>query len=146
MATYYSNEYTSRNLPEDRPDGDLQGGVLRIKKATYNMTGSEAANDVVNLFKLPEGAEVVKTGSFVKAVGTIAVTCTVDIGDDDPTADPDRYATALDVAAAGLDAFDEEPVHTLTQESNIQLLFKTLATPGSTGVLHVYVAYRSPGQ
>jgi len=145
MATFYSNQNTERNLPENRVDGDLFGGKLRALYRSYNMTGAEAANDVVVLGQLPAGAIVIKPGSFVKAVGTIASVCTIDIGDDNGTPDPDRYATALDVAAAGVDAFDEDPLYRLTAQANIKLLFKTLTTPGSTGVLHVVITYLAPG-
>ena len=146
-TAYYSNEFPSLNRVEDQPPGGTQNSVVRIKKATYSMTGLEATNDTIDLFKLPAGSEVMKVGSFVKSVGTIAATCTLDIGDTDDSvtaADTDRYATALDVAAAGLDDFDEDPIYTLGEEATIRVLFKNLSTPTDSGVLHFYVAYRSP--
>lgn len=139
-TTYYSDDFTSRNLPASTPLGNKLTGDLYQAATSYTMTGDEAANDLVKLFTLPVGAEVQKIGSYTKTVGTAAATLTIDIGD---TTTADRYASALDVAAAGVDAFDEDPLFAITTATqDVYLKFKTLSTPG-TGVIHVRVVYRA---
>lgn len=140
-TTYYADGITRATpLPAETPLGSKEtGGVWQLAK-DYTMTGDEVANDLVFLGNLPVGAEVQKVGSYVRTVGTAAATLTVDIGD---TTTADRYATALDVAAAGVDAFDEDPLFTVTSATQgVYLKFKTLSTPG-TGVLKVRINYRA---
>lgn len=142
MATWYSAEHPLLNHPEDRPvAARSDDGNLKLAHWSYTMTGDEAENETLVLGKLPAGSMIMKTGSFVVATGTVAATCTIDVGDDDGSGSVDRYAANLNVAAAGTDAFSAEPLYELTDEASIIVTFDTLSTPG-TGTLDFYITYR----
>lgn len=142
MATLYSDQFPVRLLPADQPLGYTATGSVRCAVVTYTMTGSEAASDKIVLFPLEKGSHIIKDGSVVKSSG-VGVTATLHVGDEDGAGDNDRYCTSLDVAAAGLDDFDENPVYTLTSRANITATFATLSTPTEGGVLTFRVLYRS---
>lgn len=121
----------------------------------YTMLGTEAQGDFINLLKLPEGAVIDPTLSSVVSDG-IATTATLDIGDDDvlgvgTTADADRYADGLDVAAAGIDLFSANACaarltpYALGADSLIICEFKTLVTPVAGKKLLFRIAYRMEG-
>lgn len=81
-----------------RVDGPKVTPRLTIIRSTYTMLGTEVAGEKVYLGRLNQGACVMCHLSEVTSDG-ISTTCTLDIGDDDPTADQDRYCAAADVAA-----------------------------------------------
>lgn len=121
----------------------------------YTMLGTEAQGDFLNLCKLPQGAEIDPTVSTVTGDG-IATTATLDIGDDDvlgvgTTADADRYADGLDVAAAGIDLFSANACaarltpYALGADSIIICEFKTLVTPVAGKKLLFRIGYRIEG-
>lgn len=121
----------------------------------YTMLGTEAAADVINLVKLPQGAEIDPTESTVVSDG-VATTATIDIGDDDTAgvgaaADADRYADGLDVAAAGIDRFSDIAAaarltpYALGADSIIKLTFATMDTPVAGKKLTFRIAYRLEG-
>lgn len=142
MATWYSTEHPLLNRPEDRPvAARSDDGNLKLAHWSYTMTGDEAENETLVLGKLPAGSMIMKDGSFVVATGTIASTCTIDVGDNDGSGSVDRYASNLNVAAAGTDVFSAQPLYELTEEASIIVTFDTLSTPG-TGVLDFYIVYR----
>lgn len=134
-----------------RAQGLKISGLLLIATSTYTMLGTEAANDLVNVVKLPMRAMVDPSLSSVVSDG-IATTATLDIGDDDvlgvgAAADPDRYADGLDVAAAGIDVFSSIAAaarltpYVLGSEAWIVCKFATLVTPVAGKKLTFRVAY-----
>jgi hypothetical protein len=77
------------------------------------MLGTEAAGDVIRFGQLPAGSIILPHLSIVTSDG-IATTATLNVGDTGTVdqkgaalqaAVANRYAAALDVAAAGVDAF-----------------------------------------
>jgi hypothetical protein len=125
---------------------------VRVFEYVHTMVGDEAANDILNLVKLPQGAIIDPSLSSVVNDG-IATTATIDIGDDDTAgvgaaADADRYADGLDVAAAGVDLFTANSSATrltpyvLGADSVIKLLWATMNTPVAGKKLTVRLAYR----
>ena len=107
MATFESDIYAVQNVTtlRNRNAGRDQSAQVMFADALYTMLGTEAANDIINLVRLPGGVKVDPTLSSVTGDG-IATTATIDVGDNDvlgvgAAADVDRYADGLDVAAAG---------------------------------------------
>jgi hypothetical protein len=138
MSTVNSTIYAKQISPtmgNRVPVTDLQ---LKPKVATvlYTMLGTEAANDLINLCVLPEGAIVDPTHSSLTTDG-VATTCTLSVGDTDDTtaAVADRYAVALNPAAAGHALFSSTAgaarltPYALQKDTVIQAKFLTLVTP-----------------
>lgn len=153
MATFNSDIYAVQAAPtlRNRNTGREQNGLVMFADVLYEMDGTEAANDVVNLVRLPGGVKVDPTLSTVTGDG-IATTATIDVGDDDAegvgaAADVDRYADGLDVAAAGIDLFSANACaarltpYVLSKESIIQAKFITLVTPVAGKKLRFRIAY-----
>lgn len=106
MATLYTDLAALQATPhaKNRSDAITTGTHVHAK---YTMAGTEGTADTIYVCKIPQGARVIGYLSRVLSSG-VAGTATLNIGDDDEsTADVDRYASALDVAAAGTDTFDE---------------------------------------
>lgn len=125
---------------------------VRVFEYTHTMVGDEAANDILNLVKLPQGAIIDPSLSSVVSEG-IATAATIDIGDDDTAgvgaaADADRYADGLDVAAAGVDKFDANACaarltpYALGADSVIKLTWASMTTPVADKKLTIRLAYR----
>ena len=77
-------------------DMGVWGGKIRVQIDTYVTNATEEAGSTIKMAKLPVGA------TFLEAIlfhGALGATVTFDLGD---TNDPDRYADAWDVAAAGI--------------------------------------------
>jgi hypothetical protein len=140
MATFKSDEIANLDVTtkavnlHQRVAGPSLFPRKRTIISTYTMVGTEAQNDVVCLAPLYQGETVLSHQSLVTSDG-IATTATVDIGDDDPTADPDRYADGINVAAAGYDLFNANSAAAATAPRAVgtdcwlKLLFATLVTP-----------------
>jgi hypothetical protein len=135
-----------------RAEGLNASASLRFITATYTMLGTEAANDLVRIGKLPPNARVDPSHSTVVS-DAVATTCTIDVGDDDDTgvgaaAVADRYADGLDVAAAGVDRFDSIACaarltpYTTSKECWLLAKFATLATPVAGKKLVFRVGYQ----
>jgi hypothetical protein len=77
-------------------DQGLIKSGLKVWSDTYTTIGSESATSTIHIATLPAGAIV--HGIIAAWADVGAATATIDIGD---SADPDRYATALDIATAG---------------------------------------------
>lgn len=134
-----------------RAQGLKASGIILIATSTYTMLGTEAANDLVYICRLPPRAMVDPTLSSVVSEG-IATTATLDIGDDDDegvgaVADPDRYADGLDIAAAGVDLFSAIAAaarltpYVTSKACWLQAKFATLVTPVADKKLVFRVAY-----
>lgn len=106
MATLYTDLAALQLNPHAKNRSDAITTGTHVT-ATYTMTASESTNDSIRVMKIPQGARVLSYLSRVLSNG-IATTATLNVGDEDEgTPDVDRYASALDVAAAGSDTFDE---------------------------------------
>jgi hypothetical protein len=118
--------------------------TTRILTPVYTMTGTEAANDVIRVCKVPNGTKVICRSSGTANTATASV-ATITVGDDGlgGTLDADRYSTALDVAAAGVDSFTGGAAATVPYVSSaegwITATFATLTTPNDTGVIQFFI-------
>lgn len=137
----------------DRIDGALITSRLSMAWLTYTLAGTEAANDIVRLFRGRQGMIIIPHLSIVHGNG-IAATATLDVGDDDvlgvgAAADADRYADGLDVAAAGSDLFNSVAPTTaaratpyrLGSDAWIEAKFATLVTPVAGKILQFQIFY-----
>jgi len=102
MATVKTDTYTSQSAASVRnsliPGKTITGEVL-YATATYTATGSEAADDVVQVVQLPVGAQVIPDLCKLTTDGVGGTTATVaKLGD---ASDDDRYsATAIGITSA----------------------------------------------
>jgi hypothetical protein len=136
MATLYTNYAAVQLAPT--PITMLQPleatPTTRVVQPVYTFTGAEAAADVIRVFQVPAGSIVIPHLSNVVS-DAVATTATITVGDDGlgSTLDADRYSTALNVAAAGVDAFTGGAAATVpyqsTAEGWITVTLATLATP-----------------
>lgn len=150
MATGNSDIYAKQADPKmgNRVAASLVSAAVLFATAKYTMTGSEAAADIINIVKLPQGTTIIPGLCSVTGDG-IATTATLDVGDDDDSdaADADRYADGLDVAASGTDLFTgiagvaQQTPYTLGKDAIIQGTFATMATPVADKVLTFRIAY-----
>ena len=150
MATTYSDQAALQNDPKmgNRAASIQTSGALLVADVVYTLTGSEAADDLLNLVKLPAGARAITPLSSVEAEnpGTALV---IDIGDDDATADEDRYSDGLTLSSGGRVEFSaggtvaaaELAGHTLTQASWIQAKVKTATSLTASQVLRFTIVY-----
>jgi hypothetical protein len=154
MPTFNSTIYAKQILPTlaNRMQSPIFTLNVRMVEVIYTMLGTEAAADIINIVKLPQGAIIDPTLSSIVTDG-IAGTATIDIGDDDTAgvgaaADVDRYADGLDVAAAGVDLFTANSAaarltpYALGADSIIRATLVTLVTPVATRKLTFRIAYR----
>ena len=144
MATFNSDIYTTQSAAtgDNRADGRLLSGKLRVANATVTWAGTEAATDVINLVELPTGCLIDASRSFVQAEnpGTALV---VDIGF---ASDVDALSpTPLTLSSGGKVAFDEAGASALVSvASGDELIFATVNTATSLTadqVIRVSIAY-----
>jgi hypothetical protein len=136
-------------LVRERASGNLLTGKMVYARGQFTTTSTTAAADVLYIAKLPAGAVVVPGASFIDTEDC-GTDINITIGDDDPTADADRYSTAISLGTAGRIAFvpgvaGPNP-HALSQESWIK---GVLADAGSISVtagkdFTVWIAYILP--
>jgi len=135
MAKFYSDIATAQNsgLLKDRvKEGANVSGGLKSLQAAYTLAGSEAANDVLYLAKLPSGAMVIPSLSSVYCPDP-GTTLTLDVGDE---ADADRYADAIVLSAGGSVKFDSVlPVAAITAPYRLTVEGWVLATVASASSL-----------
>jgi len=97
MASHNSNEWANRvAVPSVFNPAYTDGGRMRVQTFSFTTPVGIAEDDTINLCKLPAGAKVI--GGYVQH-GAMGVSSTLDIG---TAADPNKYASAIDVAAAGV--------------------------------------------
>jgi len=60
MATVYSDVRTdlTQDDPREVVKGNQLGGEIRVARAVYTTLGTEVADDVIELFALPQGARI----------------------------------------------------------------------------------------
>lgn len=91
------------NILANLDDPNLSSGRVSLITATYTMVGTEAANDLIYIKRVPSGALVDPVSNVVG--NGIATTATLTVGDLDTqagTVSPDlnRYSGSLNVAAS----------------------------------------------
>lgn len=131
-----------------RVDGPKLTPRVTIARLTYTMLGTEAAGEKINLLRLNQGATVMCHLSLITSSG-IGTTCTMDVGDDDPTAVQARYCAGANVAAANarvLFSATGNPVaavapYTVLQDCWLIATFLTLTVPVAGGKLRFLVCY-----
>lgn len=150
MATTYSDIANNQNSANfyDRPEGQDVSADLQVANVLYTLVGTEVADDLFNLVKLPRGARLVTGLSHVEAEnpGTALV---IDIGDTDSTADEDRYSDGLTLSAGGHFGFSaggtvaaaETTPHTLESDCWIQAKVKTATSLIAAAKLRFTIAY-----
>ena len=151
MANIYTSLGSAQaaNLVASQPNGSLLTGDVKFAQGSFTTTATTAAADVLFIAKLPKGAIVIPGLSFIDTEDC-GTDLSLTIGDDDPTADADRYSTAISVATAGRIAFvpgiaGANP-HALTQDSWIK---GVLTDAGSISVtadrdFTIWLAFRMP--
>lgn len=154
MATTYSDQAALQNDPKmgNRAAAVQTSGDIRVADVVYTLTGSESATDLINIVKLPAGCRLITALSSVEAEnpGTALV---LDIGDDDTTADADRYCDALtlssggrvDFSASGTVAAAELAGHTLAAASWIQATVMTATSLTASQKLRFTIVYAVSG-
>lgn len=144
MATFNSDIYTTQSAAtgDNRADGRLLSGKLRVANATVTLAGTEAGSDVINLVELPTGCLIDASRSFVQAENP-GDALVVDIGF---ASDVDALSpTPLTLSAGGKVAFDEAGASALVSvASGDELIFATVNTATSltaAQVIRVSIAY-----
>jgi len=144
MATFNSDIYATQSAStgDNRADGRLLSGKLRVANATWTLAGTEAATDVVNLVELPKGCLIDPSRSFVQAEnpGTALI---VDLRF---SSDVDALTpTALTLSSGGKVAVDEAGAAALvTVADGDEVIFATVNTATSLTadqVIRVSIAY-----
>lgn len=158
MATYYSDETPQLLLPGDVMDSSQLDGKLKIARRNYTFVGTEAEDELWYAVWLPKGSTVITQLCYLISTTDFAGTCTCDVGDLDSSAanyrthtadDDDRYASGLDMGAAGTDVFASGAAatdpHVLQEDTWITVKFETLTTPIADGVLQLILVYTDGG-
>lgn len=113
MATLYADGVRAVTGLHQRGNTKYVTPRLGLIDLVYTMLGTEAAADVIRWALLPAGSIILTHLSGVTSDG-ISTTCTLNVGDTGTltpagatlqAASANRYAAALDVAAAGFDGF-----------------------------------------
>lgn len=149
MASFNSVNYSASGVNTgSRVASASVAPIVRYKKANYTSIATQAANDTINLVKLPKGAKVIPELSFIRRDGAAAATLTIDVGD---SGDADRYSDGFNAAAAGSQAFITPAVpdgainpYTLTAETTIVAKIATIETPAAGVEIEFLIAYELP--
>jgi hypothetical protein len=136
MATVYTDVGTIENAPHV---GDAyntpQRNKGKVRRVTAVITFAAAGiGDIVNICKLRKGDEV-SNGVMINAA--LGASSTLQIGDDCPTADDDRYLAATSTSSAGRTEFPPAAnvalvPFTVTQDSWLQAKVAGGAVTGKT--------------
>ncbi len=147
MATIYSDIGTRQlDTKNKRQPGGLVSGNVCMAIATVTLTAAMAAADILRLVKLPPG--VIPLPHLSKVIAQDPGTALIfTIGDDLPTADPDKYSAALDISAGGKFDFVEGAVVgaltpvALTDEAWITATLGTVTALTVGNKVVFYIAY-----
>lgn len=152
MPNFKSNLVTARESlnysDKAAVDGIRTGAGILLATVSYTLLGTEAANDTIQLFDLPAGAEIVPQLSHATCADP-GTTLTLDIGDAGNT---DRYADGIVLNSGGQVAFCSatlpEAVVTPYLASENLRVYATVATANTltANVVIVFtIAYRITG-
>lgn len=133
MATYKADK-TATTV-------QARGGIdLTSVTGTYTVTANLAANDVIEMVKIPAGATVQEV--IVSASASVAATSTGEVGDG---GDTDRYIASGGIGsnAASLSRLNAATGHgyKYTSEDTIDIKFTTQTTPTTDAVLKLTAFY-----
>lgn len=133
MATYQADK-TATTV-------QARGGIdLTSVTGTYTVAANLAANDVIEMVKVPAGATVQEV--IVSASASVAATSTGQVGDG---SDTDRYVTsgAIGGGAASLSRLNAATGHGFkyTADDTIDILFTVQTTPTTGAVLKLTAFY-----
>lgn len=133
MAIQYSDIGAKQVSPTPKnmaSNAEITPGT-KILNPIYTMDANEVEDDQMFLIHVPKGTKVFSTRGKVRSNG-VATTLTLDVGYelDDGTTDINAFATLLNAAGAGTDAFDEELTYEFTQAGwLIGTITGTFSTP-----------------
>lgn len=120
------------------------GGTLKVLRATYTTTGSEAANDTFNLCYLPKGASLARGPSSVSSIAT-GTTLTLDIG---TSANADVYADGIVMTSGGTIRFGStvagtagDLAPTVTTDNSVVIVTIASANTVTAGVVLYFDVY-----
>lgn len=156
-ATTQSTEYAAQvaattNFNDRIDDNRNIGGMIQFARIEVPLTADNAANDVITLIELPEGAVVIPELSKVLVTDDVSSgAVTVDIGDE---SDVDRYADGINLASVGTVDFTSvisgtvpAALHTRHKvDEDTKLVTMTLVTYAATveaGEFIVILAYKT---
>ena len=148
MADLYTDVGAKQNSPTPKntaSNKELSPGT-KILNPIYTFTADELSGDTLYLIKVPKGTKVFSTRGKVRS-DAVATTITLDVGyfESASVLDINAFATLLDVAAAGTDAFDEELTYEFTAEGWITATITgTLTTPVAAKTLEFEIVVNYP--
>lgn len=105
MATFLSDVKTAAaqvSISDQVINNIRFGARVLFSFPVYTLAGTEAAADIIKLFDLPPGGEIVPELSLVTCSADPGTTLTLNVGD---IADVDRYAAGIVLSAGGQVAF-----------------------------------------
>lgn len=133
MATYQSDKTVSTVM--------ARGGLdVTSITGTFTVSANLAANDVIEMVKVPKDATVLEL--IVSASASVAATSTGEVGDG---GDTDRFVTSGSIGggAASLGRLNAATGHgyKYTSEDTIDIKFTTQTTPTTGAVLKLTAIY-----
>lgn len=152
MATFKSDIKTAAAqvaISDQIINNSRTGARVLYAYPVYTLAGTEAANDVIKLFDLPAGAEIVPELSSVTCSADPGTTLTLNVGD---AADTDRYAAGIVLSAGGQVAFTNTAIpaavgtkYLPTAETEISAIVASANTLTAAVKLCFAIAYRILG-
>jgi hypothetical protein len=113
MATLYSTEGALQNNPTAKSlaVAEAQQASMIYCEGTYIADASEVVNDVVRMFKIPEGYRAIPTLFSVDTDGLAGTSTIISVGTETT---PAAFAASLDITAAGIEKADDSGSESLT--------------------------------
>ena len=145
-TSLYTAQATALLDGSERPSRTgTTGGTVKVLRAQYTTTGSEAANDTFNLCYLPPGASLLRGLSTVTCVDP-GTTLTLDIG---TSSNADLYADGIVLSSGGTIGFGSAVAGTagdlapteVTDNSAVIVTIASANTITASVVLYFAVAY-----
>lgn len=149
MASYSSSVYTAQASNHTWPSEQSVGAKLRYATIPYALAGTEVADEVLSLCKLPVGAKVIPSLSRVvcEDPGTALTIDIGTVGNPDSLSDGLALTTAHDVAftAGGTAVAAQYVPEALTDgDETIIVTVKTASSLTAAAKLLFQVAYLEP--
>ena len=140
MATTYTADAAQSYAPVP---GHGLGGSLKVVTETYEVSTALVINDVIEMVRVPKGAEVVDIILVTDDLDT-GTALTLDVGTGD---DVDYFIAASTVGrAGGVARASEATAHplTLSAEDTIDVHVSAAPTGGGTGTVSLTVLFKLP--
>ena len=144
MSTFKSTIKTAQDYTNvaSRPAADKK---LLVARGSYTLAGTEAANDVIELVKLPAGAEVLPTQSSFICDASVATALVAKVGTD---SDDDAFSTVTTLTSGGVIGFTAgtngvEVVNPVakTDSYTVQLKLSTSTSPTAGKKIGFAISY-----